>query len=561
MRSVHLPESLTSRALLDAQSHILERMADDASLAETLDEIAKLIERLAAPALCSIMGMKPDGLGLVPLSSPSLPPEYMKAASDVPVGPMSGSCGTAAFRKEAVIVTDIATDPLWEKFSAIALPLGLRACWSLPIFHTDGSVLGTVALYYGEPRAPSEEDLALVSPCMKLIRLAIISNRKEMDLRMAEARWRIGADALGIGTYDADPAKQEGKWSTQLRHLLGVGPDFVASYEAFLGLVLPEDRELVTANMPNYPNPPFNSPWHHALRIRRPDTGQVRTVLNIGCALPEAGRKAPHIVGALVDVTEHHAREQQLQDAKAAAEAANIAKSKFLASMSHELRTPLNAIIGFSDMIKSRVFGPLSPARYEEYVEDIHQSGTHLLSLINDVLDMAKIEAQRFELHRTQVLLSELADSALLLVRPQAIAKGVRLELDIPPDIALFVDGRAMRQVLINFLSNAVKFTNEQGMVRLFSQRLADGGLSLGVEDSGAGMDEEGIATALEPFGQVAMDIASERAGTGLGLPIAKALIEYHNATFHIASEIGAGTRIWGEFPAQDVSEIARRTG
>lgn len=535
-------------------------MADGASLTETLVAICGLIERLAPPVQCSIMGVKPDGAHLTVLAAPDLPAAYLATIEDAAIGPQAGSCGTAAYRKEAVIVTDIASDPLWEGYRSTALSFGLRACWSLPVLHTDGSVLATVALYYGEPQAPGDDDWALVSPCLKLIRLAIVSDRKQQELRANEARWHIGADALGIGTYDADPGKNENTWSPQLREILGVPADFRGSYQAFVNLIVPEDRHLVMQNMPNYPGPPYVSPWRNTVRIRRVDTGEERIIHNIGCALYENDAKLPHIVGALVDVTEHHKREQQLEEAKAAAEAANVAKSKFLASMSHELRTPLNAIIGFSDMIRSRVFGPMSPPRYQDYVEDIYKSGTHLLSLINDVLDMAKIEAQRFELHRTQVLLSELADSALLLVRPQALVRGVNLVLDIPSGIVMSVDGRAMRQVLTNFLSNAVKFTHDGGKVRLFGERQPNGDLALGVEDSGAGMTKEGIAVALEPFGQVKMDITSERAGTGLGLPIAKALIEYHGARFHITSEPGHGTRVWGVFPSKDISEIDRRT-
>lgn len=550
---------MTPYALLEAQSHILERMADGANLTETLDSICLLVEQLAPPVLCSVMGMKPDGAHLTTLAGPSLPLEYRRAVLHVAVGPRKGSCGTAAFRKEAVIVTDIACDPLWDEFRAAALPFGLRACWSLPVLHPDGSVLGTVALYYREPRSPESSDFALVSPCIKLMRLAIIAARKEQELQAATVRWQLGSEVIGVGHYDADPDKNRNKWSPQLRRMLGVPDDAIPSFEGFLDLVVPEDREVVRSNMPNYPDPPYHSPWRHTLRIRRADTGEERTLQNIGCVVTDPNGGGTHIVGTLVDVTEQYQREQELSEAKIAAEAANVAKSKFLASMSHELRTPLNAIIGFSDIIKSRVFGPLTPQRYEGYIEDIHKSGTHLLSLINDVLDMAKIEAQRFELHRGTVLLSELADGALLLVRPQALAKGVELSLDIPQGLTLHVDGRAMRQVLTNFLANAVKFTQEHGTIRLFGHRLKGGGLALGVEDSGVGMTEEGIALALEPFGQVAMDVANERAGTGLGLPIAKALIEYHGATFHITSAPGSGTKVWGEFPLKDVGEVARR--
>ena len=535
-------------------------MANGACLTDTLDAIVTLIEQLAPQVLCSVMGMKHGGTHLSPLSAPNLPVAYLNSIADVEIGPASGSCGTAAFRKETVIVSDIANDPLWEDYRGLALPFGLRACWSLPVLDTDGIVLATVALYYREPRAPTEQELALVRPCITTIRLAITTDRKQYALRASDARWRLGAEVLQIGTYDVDLLEGKNTWSPTLRRMLGVSDDAEASYEGFLGLIVPEDRHLKTQFMPNFPEPPFVSPWRCKLRIHKADSGEERILENHGCALNNENGSPVHLIGMLTDVTEQHKRERELTEAKAAAEAANAAKSKFLASMSHELRTPLNAIIGFSDMIRSRVFGPVSPPRYAEYIDDIYKSGKHLLSLINDVLDMAKIEAQRFELRRTDILLSELTDSALLLVRPQALAKGLALELDITPGIVLLIDGRAMRQVLTNFLSNAIKFTNEGGTVRLFTKQLSDGGLALGVEDNGAGMTEDGIAVALEPFGQVQMDIASERAGTGLGLPIAKALIEYHGAAFHITSAPGHGTRVWAEFPPFDVGSTALKS-
>jgi PAS domain S-box-containing protein len=547
--------------LLDAQSKILERMADGACLHDTLDAIVNLIERLVPPVMCSVMGINRNGTHLTPLSAPGFQTEYLAAIADVAIGPNNGSCGTAAYRKAPVIVTDIASDPLWDDFRAIALPLGLRACWSLPVLDTHGTVLATVALYYREARAPSKRDLALVRPCITTIRLAIIFDRKQHDLLASEARWRIGAETLGVGTFVSNMVEQRDTWSPLLRRILGVSDDVEAGYASFLDRLVPEDRTRMPPRLSVTLEPQMTNPWRTTFRIHRADTGEERTILCHGYVLTDEGGRAVYVIGTLTDITEQHQRERELSDAKVAAEAANVAKSKFLASMSHELRTPLNAIIGFSDMIRSHVFGTLTPPRYAEYIDDIYTSGKHLLSLINDVLDMAKIEAQRFELHRSKVLLSELADCALLLVRPQSQAKGVALVLDVTPGTVLFVDGRAMRQVLTNFLSNAVKFTNEGGTVRLFSERLPSGELALGVEDNGAGMDEDGLAIALQPFGQVKMDVAVERSGTGLGLPIAKALIEYHDASFHITSLRGHGTRVWGEFPAKVVSTTAQEAG
>ena len=225
--------------------------------------------------------------------------------------------------------------------------------------------------------------------------------------------------------------------------------------------------------------------------------------------------------------------------------------------MSHELRTPLNAIIGFSDLMRQGVLGPVAPPRYADYIQDIHGSGQHLLSLINDVLDMAKIEAEKFELHRGPIVIAAVAESALLFVAHQAGKKGLSLKADVQTGITLMADERAIRQVLTNLLSNAIKFTPVGGSVRLFGEVLAGGGFALGVEDTGIGMSGEELVVALEPFGQVEKDISVSGVGTGLGLPLSKAMIEMHGAVFQITSKVGVGTRAWATFPASDVSEPA----
>jgi len=235
------------------------------------------------------------------------------------------------------------------------------------------------------------------------------------------------------------------------------------------------------------------------------------------------------------------------------AQRANRAKSAFLASMSHELRTPLNAVIGFSDLIRERVLGPLSPAKYGEYIDDIHTSGRHLLGLIDDILDLAKIEAGKRKMSPIELDLERTAQDALNLVRTQAAKVSVTLRTAIEPGGALLADERATIQILANLLSNAVKFTPAGGTVTVFARANARGGLELGVADTGIGMNAEELAIALEPFGQASSRFTVEGHGTGLGLPIVKALVEVQGAKFHIESAAGKGTRAWSEFPASAV--------
>jgi len=239
---------------------------------------------------------------------------------------------------------------------------------------------------------------------------------------------------------------------------------------------------------------------------------------------------------------------EELSRSRDLAQDASRAKSEFLSNMSHELRTPLNAIIGFSDMVRSQTLGPVNPPKYADYIDHIHQSGLHLLGLVNDLLDLAKIEAGKYELHDTRIELDRVAANALRLVEVQARKGGVSLSSDLQTGIGLVADERAVTQVLTNLLSNAVKFTHPGGTVSLFAYTVSHGGLALGVRDTGIGMEPEDVSRALEPFVQVAHITTVEGWGTGLGLPLAKSLIQALGGSFHIESHPGIGTCAWGEF-------------
>lgn len=240
----------------------------------------------------------------------------------------------------------------------------------------------------------------------------------------------------------------------------------------------------------------------------------------------------------------------QLTAARDAAEKANRSKSEFLANMSHELRTPLNAIIGFSDMIRNRAFGPVSPTKYGDYVEDIYKSGTYLLDLINSLLDLAKIEAGRLELNEVCVNISHLTTDVFRFVEVQARKGDVILAAEIDERLRLHADERAISRVLTNLVSNAVKFTPPGGTVTVYANAMDDGWITLGVKDTGMGMHQTEVARAMEPFTQVAQITTVDGWGTGLGLPLVKALVELHGGGFYIESHRGIGSCAWAEFPA-----------
>jgi signal transduction histidine kinase len=230
---------------------------------------------------------------------------------------------------------------------------------------------------------------------------------------------------------------------------------------------------------------------------------------------------------------------------------ANQAKNSFLASMSHELRTPLNAVIGYADLIRQRTFGPIAPARYAGYIEDIHASGSHLLKLINDLLDLAKIEAGKREFAFAAVNLKTVAQEAVKLVEPQAERALVSLMLDVKHDAVVKADQRAVKQMITNLLSNAVKFSRAGGIAVLFCEILGDERTLIGVKDTGIGMTPEMQRRAIEPFVQDSDAYTVEGRGSGLGLPIVKGLIEAHHGQLKIESIPGAGSKVWIEFPPE----------
>ncbi len=243
----------------------------------------------------------------------------------------------------------------------------------------------------------------------------------------------------------------------------------------------------------------------------------------------------------------------ELSESKDRAEAANRAKSFFLANMSHELRTPLNAILGFSQIIRDQVMGPVGKPVYADYAKDIHGSGEHLLKLINNLLDMAKIEAGKTELDDETLDPAAIVGASIMEVRVQAAGKGVALEADIPPGMPFIRgDELRLREVLINLLSNAVKFT-ETGRVTVSAAFDAAQGFCFTVADTGIGMSPGELAQALEPFSQVENSFSKKYAGTGLGLPLAQRLVELHGGRLEIASVKGEGTTVMVHLPLDRV--------
>ena len=363
--------------------------------------------------------------------------------------------------------------------------------------------------------------------------IAAQERRQAVDaaLEVGEARYRFLAEsALDLITLHARDGSIR-LASPASAGLLGFAPDELAGLNPG-ELSHPDDRQTIANAFAE-------------ARAGRAATAELRLKTKKGAYVWSELRCRPvrdEIVAVTRDVTRRKAHERELIAARDQAEEASRAKSRFLANMSHELRTPLNAIIGFSEVMTREMFGPLGGARYLEYCKLINESGSHLLELINSILDMSKIEAGRFTIVPQPFDLEEAIDSAVGFVSLQAERSGVSLVRNIAADARpVRADKRALLQILINLLSNAVKYTPSQGRVSVTAEANA-GGLSISVSDTGVGIGEADLARLGQPFVQVENEYTRSKEGTGLGLALVRALTHLHGGTMTISSALGEGT-------------------
>jgi two-component system, cell cycle sensor histidine kinase PleC len=306
----------------------------------------------------------------------------------------------------------------------------------------------------------------------------------------------------------------------------------------FTHIFVPADRRAATKTYRDFLS--GQSEARHEWRIR---AGAKEADVLVTTALLHLNQDRPLVVHTFVDISDHKHLEESLRLAKEQADSANRSKSAFLASMSHELRTPLNAILGFSELIKNETFGPVGHPKYREYLGDIHFAATHLLEIINDVLDMSKIEAGKFELVESDVDVKGLFESVIRLMNDRAAAQNITITIDVAQDVeAIHADKRVLRQMLFNLLSNAIKFSYPNGAITVVAEQdRRSKNILLSVRDQGRGIAPEEIDRMMEPFNQGQASV-NDGTGTGLGLPLTRAMAELHGGTLTIDSKPNKGT-------------------
>ena len=375
-------------------------------------------------------------------------------------------------------------------------------------------------------------------------------DRQQDRIAANESRLRILIDNTKVSPY-AMPGPEFITYSyisDRIEAMTGYSVAEWSRPKAWFGFMAPEDRARMEQITARDLKPEQDYEWEYRLVHRDGSTIWIRDLFRID-------RKSDgslELRGMMTDVTVLKSREialaereHELQEARNNAEQANRAKSSFLASMSHELRTPMNSIIGFAEVLNAEAFGALT-AKQREYIQDIAASGQHLLTLINDILDMSKIEAGRFELNEELGDLAPLINASVRLNDREAAKFSVTIEIDNPvTGIGIHADQRSIRQILINLISNAVKFSKPQGVVRVRVRRIAGDGIAIAVSDQGIGMGPETLARIFEPFFQGSgADFRHKREGTGLGLAISQKLAQMHGGSVTIESVLGEGTTV-----------------
>ena len=362
-------------------------------------------------------------------------------------------------------------------------------------------------------------------------------------IQTLEGRARAAAETVNVGVWEYYPDRDEIVVTRNFEEALGCGPDEnIKTFEDWCRRIDPEgadiQRRLVKAFIAGQHSGSFTAEYF----IDRPD-GSRRYFVTRSAPLIDEDGKPYGLAGADSDVTELHALTEELRQARDAAEDANRSKSAFLANVSHELRTPLNAIIGFSDLMASEALGPIENKRYKGYVGDIRNAGGHLLELINDILDLSKVESGEVDFVRSDVNVENTVSHVLRYFQTQMDGSDVKaVASDIDQHLFVSSDERHFRQILMNLVSNAVKFSHGGDVVTVEATITEENTVRIVVKDDGIGVAASEMERVFRPFQQVAAAFTRNHEGTGLGLPIARALAELNGGSLHLESGPNTGT-------------------
>ena len=435
-------------------------------------------------------------------------------------------------RRCAALSAGVVTAGLTIAAIVMAVPIGLTV-WE-------------ILVWVGQPVLAYMIFITTVIVALPLARFVALTLawgwEQQQSLRYKEALLLSAQHMAKLGHWRWTRGTDYYQLSENICPLYSLAPDNPRLHlDRLFDIMHPEDHAAVRAALRHLLEE--HAPQELEYRLRMAD-GSYRSIWVDGRCDYDSNGTVVSIFGVIQDITDRKRIEMDLRSALEQAEVASRAKTYFLASMSHELRTPLNAVLGFSEMIRDHRLGPMASARYREYAADIHDSGTHLLSLIDGLLDVSKIEAGRYELHEERLDLRPVIERAVRTVQPVAARKQQSVHLDLPSTrVMLLADEKALYQILLNLLSNALKFSHPRGVIEIGVAAGADG-VAIAVEDHGVGIPEDLLPHVGTPFFQAHVKTARIAGGTGIGLTVTRSLVELHGGTLGITSRYGQGTRV-----------------
>ncbi|WP_074310562.1 PAS domain S-box protein [Singulisphaera sp. GP187] len=524
----NVEEQRRSELLLTDQRKILEQMARGVPLGEVLEALCEAVERQAVGCVATVMLAEDEGRSLRFAAGHRCPASYSTAINPVPVGPSHGSCGTAAYRAEQVIVADIANDPLWNGFQKIALDQGFHACWSTPIPSSEGKVLGTFALYFPSPRSPTAHDQVMMDLFARTAGVAIERQRADDRLRQSEDRYRTLIEVAPQVVWYGESDGSLTYCNTWFLDLTGLSLA-AAKGSGWLQAIHPDHRDRVRDVW--LAAAVKSASYEVEIPFRRAADGVYRWHVAKGVPVKDQAGQVVSWVGVATDIDDRKRADEERRAAKEEAERANRAKDQFLAVLSHELRTPLNPILLAASSMLDR---PTPPEEIHPTLEMIRHNVNLQARLIDDLLDVMRIVQGKMPLHWGVADCHDVIRHALQVCQSEVFGKTIGLTLDLSADRHhVNADSARLQQVFWNLIKNAVKFSPEGGMLSIRTRN--EGGehdrLIVEVSDTGIGVEPDILPTIFDPFQQGETSITRRFGGLGLGLAICRGVVEAHGGT------------------------------
>ena len=547
-RALATGQQASPEALSRIDETVLAMIMARAPLRKVLAELCTEIEKQHAGLLCSVLLLDADGMTLRSGAAPSLPPAYNQAIDGAKIGPGAGSCGTAAFRKQPVIVADIAKDPLWAEYRQLALLHGLRACWSTPIATQDGAILGTFAIYYREPRSPDAQHLQLITHATHLAGIAIEHDRAKLQLRAAEDRYRTLVERLPAITYIAELG-DAGPWhyvSPQIESMLGFSPsEWLADPMSWMNRIHQDDREIAMAAEKRFQE--THELFQAEYRMFARD-GRILWFRDEAVMLHQAEGRPLLMQGVLYDMTEHKRLEDQLRQSQKMEAVGQLA-----GGVAHDFNNLLMLIQAHNERLQGR-FAPGEPA-LEDSLE-IEGAIKRAASLIQQLLAFSRKQVLQTKVLDLNAVVTEVAKMLGRLITNQ-----IELKVLQAPELTLVkADPGQIERIILNLAVNARDAMPEGGQLLLETRKaevdeaqardhegvVAGKYVVLSVTDTGIGMDSETQAHMFEPF----FTTKEPGKGTGLGLATVYGVVKQMDGAICVRSNPGKGNNIRNLSPA-----------